>query len=148
MGTQRSRSSGLLARVLLLTIVLSMSGCDDGQGSVTEPSETAYWRLASEPDPAATEFDIDVLGGGCHRRDGPDDLHPIADIRVDETQSSVQILVTLGPLPGSRSICAMIGAITQETVRLEQPLGDRRLIDGACEPAKHRGGVCHFPTED
>jgi hypothetical protein len=89
---------------------------------------------------------------------GPDDIIPVKSIDVVETSGSVEISVTLGKMPdaaldrcgrdesGLVTVMPAVGIATKHTVQLSSPLGDRTLVDPACDEKKFRGGSCEHPA--
>lgn len=147
---------GRLGLVALALVLVVATGC--GRGLTTDDSGTPVsWRLASAIEPEATELEIEVVSGSCADAPGPDDIRPVS-IDVVETSGTVEITATLGPMPdavldqcghdesGQATVVPLRGIGTQHEVHLDSPLGDRTLVDTACDEKKFRDGSCEHPA--
>ena len=143
---------GRLGFVAIALALVSVTGCGRGPSvAADDPVTPATWRLASPADPQATDLEIEVMTGGCLNPDGPDDV-PVRSIDVAETSSAVEITVTIvgseecPPDESGLSITPAVGFRNMHTVQLESPLGDRTLIDPACDEEKFTAGSCEHPA--
>ena len=142
---------GRLGFVAIALVLVSATGCGGRGLTADAPVTPASWRLASPADPQATNLEIEVMTGGCFDPDGPDDV-PLRSIDVVETSSAVEISVTLEGLEGcppdesGLSITPAIGFTSRHAVQLASPLGDRTLIDPACDEEKFSAGSCEHPA--
>lgn len=122
MAGRRTSTTQTVAAVVLASVV---AACSD------EPAEVqpAVWRLQEPVSDSATSLPIPVLGGGCHA-----DEEEVDRVDVDESGSRVVIAAFIRepPTPAGQP-CPAIGMEHPVTVDLDQPLGNRELIDPACE---------------
>jgi hypothetical protein len=88
----------------------------------------AWWELAPHERPTAesTELDLIVYERACAGGNSPDSR--LREVGIDYTSDSVTITFKVTPLPGEGDCPVAPGA--PYTVRLDTPLGDRRLVDG------------------
>lgn len=111
------------AMVLATTAVLATGGCGaDGR--------LAPWRLAGPPpDPAATSVDILVSEQGCTGGQ-------LATARIQEPEVSYErdrIIVIVRTSEAGINTCPS-NPETPYVLRLDEPVGDRVLMDGSLEP--------------
>ena len=148
---------GRLRVAAVALVLVSLTGCGRGpQVAADNPGTPATWRLASPRDPQATALEIEVVAGGCLNPDGPSDIMPVKSIDVVEASDDVEISVVLGPVPDAgldrccdeEGVCIfpLVGFGSMHTVQLASPLGERTLIDPACDEKKFRGGSCEHPA--
>lgn len=150
---------GRLGFAAMALVLLSITGCGRGIAAPSDGAgmpEASVWRLLSPADPQATALEIEVVSGGCLNLDGPDDVMPVESIDVVETSSAVEISVTLGPMPQAAldrccdegGLCHFpaVGFASSHIVQLVSPLGDRELVDSACDEKRFNGGVCEHPA--
>jgi hypothetical protein len=99
-----------------------------GDGLVAE-----RWDLDTKSATTDDELAITVLLGACADRD---DKQTVSRIDTVETQESVTITVWAAVFDPSLLSCAGVGNSEDMVVQLEQPLGDRVVLDGRTIPAK------------
>lgn len=114
-----------LAGSVVVTGALLLAGCrSGGYGSV------AVWELT---DPAAvsaesTELEVEVMRVACASgRTGE-----VRSPRITYEEDRVIVRIDVEPLSGGAHTCEGNEAVPV-TVTLRESLGDRRLVDGACE---------------
>lgn len=99
--------------------------------------ETASrWSPVDPIDPAASVLPILVEGGACVEGDeeNPEIITEVVAIEVTETDETVEIVAWTRE-KGFRLSCAGVGAAIDAEALLEQPLGDRTLLDAGLIPA-------------
>lgn len=96
--------------------------------SVVEEGDPAVWTLprASRPDPTTTSLEVDVSRLGCNSGVTGRVLAPVVDYRATEVIVTFEVEADSD---GGR--CQGNDAVPWRLV-LDQPLGDRALVDGAC----------------
>ncbi|VAW09689.1 hypothetical protein MNBD_ACTINO02-2323 [hydrothermal vent metagenome] len=99
-----------------------------GDGLVAE-----RWDLDTRSATADDEVAIQVLLGACANRD---DKQTVSRVDTVETQESVTITAWGTVFEPSQLSCAGVGNSEDILVQLEQPLGDRVILDGSTIPAK------------
>jgi hypothetical protein len=102
---------------------------------VTEPRQQsfAYWV-------------IDESTLGVEVNSGPAESYSCSIARISEAGEQVQVFAGCRePIPALGGSGPSIGIVWEFTVRLETPLGERRVVDGLGNPArvcdKPRGGA-------
>lgn len=99
--------------------------------------EPALWELVTPADvtPESTEVTLSATPSGCHT--GAE--LPVSEPQVEVSDESIVITVTVAPQPAPNPDedqgCAMSPAV-EVTVELEEPIGDRDLVDGGCDTAQ------------
>ncbi len=99
------------------------------QGRIAEvEAGAAWWELAPHERPTAesTELDLIVYERACAGGHGPGER--LSEVGIDYASDSVTITFRVTPLAGEGDCLVAPGA--PYTVQLDQPLGDRRLVDG------------------
>lgn len=91
----------------------------------------ALWELEETPDPDATELRISVSEQACAsgRTLKPEEIQT----EVEYSADSVTILATADPLPKGAHTCQG-NPSTTITVELDEPIGDRKLLDAGSYP--------------
>ncbi len=143
-------SVGIAAAVVIAIVasVLAVRVNDNDKGSVrpadqppttlTEPETTpvqgepAVWVLpdASAVTPDSREFTADVTRLACSSGVTGSVLQPT----IREEAERVVITFTVEPLPSGGGSTCIGGPPVPTIVRLKNPIGQRQLVDGACEP--------------
>jgi hypothetical protein len=62
---------------------------------------------------------------------GVDPCYGLDRVEVRETPSHVEITVFLGEKPGDSLVCVDIAELQAVVIALEQPVGNREIVDGA-----------------
>ena len=122
-------------RVMVMSVALlaAVSGC-----AVIEALDTrapAWWQLAPHQslDPDSTSVTVLVSRIGCN--DGITGTVNPPDVSVSD--SEIVISMTVSPGEPSSATCPGNDQVAFE-IELPEPLGDRRLVDGACENSDAR----------
>ncbi len=119
------------SRVLVLVVGLVVTACTFAQTDA--PSEPATWTFApgQEIGPDTTEFVALVTERGC--AGGQSSARRIIGPRVDYVDDTqVIVMFEVRPLGGIQACPG--NPPTPVAVRLQEPLGDRALLDGGREP--------------
>lgn len=105
---------------------------------IFEDLEAASWQLApgQQITPETRTFDVLVTASGCSSGERPDGR--IAPAAAIYQETSVTVIFGARPLPGAQTCQSAPPAMV--TLRLDEPLGDRQLLDGSVFPAELRGG--------
>lgn len=95
--------------------------------------QPASWSPRTPPDPSATSIAIDVSSDDCASGRSPADrlTEPIVEYHAD----TVVITARLRPQPLASYTCQSSPPAPM-TVRLDEPLGDRQLLDGRWYPPR------------
>jgi len=103
---------------------------------VFEDIEGARWELAPGERPTADSrrFDVVVTAQDCSSGQSPEGRIVPAAAIYQET--SIIVIFGVRPLPGAQTCQGAPPATV--TLELEEPLGDRRLLDGSVFPAEQR----------
>jgi hypothetical protein len=101
-----------------------------GDGLVTEG-----WDLDTRSTTPDDKVAIQVLLGACANRD---DKQTVSRIDTAETRESVTITAWATAFDPSLLSCAGVGTSEDIVVQLDQPVGDRVILDGSTIPAKPR----------
>lgn len=123
--TSDRRSPRPLLTLVAATCLITTTGC-----GLLGRDATATWRVASDQTVTAetTSFTADVTRLGCNSGE----TGSVRDPRIEESDDAVVITFTVSPeVPGGAN-CVGNDAVAH-TVQLSSPLGDRALIDGACQ---------------
>ncbi|SEF15974.1 hypothetical protein [Jiangella alba] len=96
----------------------------------------ASWSLRSTPDPDATSVDIDVSSDECSS--GQSDAGRLTEPMVEYYADTVVITTRVEPLPPGAYTCQG-SPPAPLTVHLDEPLGDRQLLDGRWYPPRPAG---------
>lgn len=117
--------AALAAAALCLTNCSSAGDSPDGSDG-----DTASWNLAPDQNisPATTEFTAIVTRTGCSSGKQGKPVEPT--VTVGETQISITFLIKPHIDNGT---CEGTPGVPYQ-VRLEEPVGTRMLVDGACQP--------------
>lgn len=133
----------MMKRVLAIVgaSILLVSACQDTgdreppASNASEGGTTATWQLLSENlDAESTALKIGVMRVECAGGETGTVLPPT--ITYSDEQIVIEALVAT--LPDGAYTCQSNDVVPLE-ITLEQPIGDRELIDGICQPA---GGNC------
>ena len=113
------------AAVALLTVTALLAGACASEDAV----QLHPWHVRQSPQPADDRIPIAVLGGGCYA-----DTEEVVRVEVDETSQQVEIGAYIEKQRAEPDqACPAVGTTHDVTVDLEAPLGDRELVDAACE---------------
>ena len=96
-----------------------------GEGTKTYAEPWSTDGAGTQPpsiSPDGTEVTVHFMGGGCFKS---------ASARADEATDTVTITVQVTDY--ADPACSAIGVYKSATVSLEEPVGDRRLVDGAVD---------------
>lgn len=98
------------------------------------------WNLDSPVDGDATSFRITAASGVCVDVEGQEvGFEPLDRVDVEETSTEVIVSAWLAePETPRPTECAGMSADLPAVVELEEPLGDRELVDPACELPRYR----------
>jgi hypothetical protein len=127
-------SIGFLAAVMTL-----LTGCsDDAASTEDEQGETAVWRpMSKEPlDTSTTRFTAEVSRLACNSGVTGEVLPPKVELNKDE----VIVTFTVAPQDPGGGDCQSNNWVAYP-VNLNEPLGERMLIDGACSPGTEALGT-------
>lgn len=91
------------------------------------------WELADVSE-GGRQLQLQAEGGMCD--DQPETKTRLVDVQVEETPDAVLISVWVHH-PDSSQPCDGVGISVPATARLEEPLGQRELLDGGVEPPTH-----------
>lgn len=133
-----SRVALRLAGALILAVGLlggctSNSGMPDGgtQEIVYEelPGDVGNWKITSDQDISTetTSFIIDVWRLACSNGETGEILDPIVDMQEEQ----IVIYARVAALPDGAYNCPG-NDLVPATITLEQPIGERPLVDGEC----------------
>lgn len=148
----RGRMRAHYANAGLLALAVSLVGCGgegapgpDGPSRSLAPEEVmeqslATWEVsdpsAVSPDDATLEVGVSRLG--CANGETGE----ISDVDVDRGDDQIVVRASVEPLDGSSYNCLGNDVVKIE-IDLGAPLGDRDLVDGACEhPRAARTTFC------
>lgn len=128
------------ARRLLgaITVALLLAGCQQtapeneigaGEPDAVLTGETATWQIGNSTnlDRDSTSIDVVVTRLGCSSGVTGETLAPI----VTYTSEQIAIRIDVEPFDGDGADCPGNDAVPV-VVQLDQPLGERALIDGGC----------------
>lgn len=134
------RSHPVIAGIIVLT--LSIVGCaGEGAPGPDGPSRSltaeemiemslATWELSS---PTAVGADDDSLKIGVSRWGCANgDTGEISDVEIDHGEDQITLRASVEPMYGSAYDCRG-NNVVEIDVDLGEPIGDRELVDGACE---------------
>ena len=111
----------------------SSGGCEP-QRVFHDGLDPATWALpGAAPGPAATSVPILVTEMGC--ASGQSSEGRVAEPIVEYTDDAVLLTTRVEPLAGNGFTCPG-NPSTEVTVQLDEPLGDRELLDGMWFPAR------------
>ena len=117
-----------MKRCLLPLVALVLTGCgQDGPAESTSDASLARWQLASEPRPEDTTLDLLVQEREC--ASGQSAEGRIAPPDVEYQEEAVIVTVRVRPLSGGADCPDNPG--TPYVLNLEEPLGERALLDGS-----------------
>lgn len=123
MGLFRSAAAG----VLLSGAGLALFAC--GSDDLTH-GELAVWELQ---DPAQVTADTEVLEIGVSRLAcAGGETGPVADVSVEFSDDQISIQAYTEALEEDGADCPD-NKVVAETVDLGEPIGERIIVDGACE---------------
>lgn len=91
--------------------------------------KTARWSLVED---RGDSLEIAVLGGMCSGEEATKTR--IVDTVVSETSTTVTVTVWVREEPPTRDTCAEVAFELPVTVRLDEAVGGRQLLDGAVVP--------------
>lgn len=121
-----------VAAGLLLVLVLAAGGWMAWQrwGPDDRGRSHATWLIVetATPTPASTAIEVEVRASDC----GGDPDTAQAEVRAEPDRVVVTVTVD-DPGPGFHTCAQEIG--NTMTVDLGEPLGDRPIVDGGCDPA-------------
>lgn len=128
---------GRAGKVLSLSVLLALlAGC---QSTPPEDATTTLvtWDLMEAPQADATHVPLLLAAESSCGSEGA--LPQVADVEVEETASAVTITTHVETAIEDAGVCAGTGIGIKVSARLADPLGDRRLVDGACLDADLQG---------
>ena len=102
--------------------------------AVVGDRSTATWKLESEPQPHDTEVVLLVEERACSSGRKLTEDNTVADITY--TEDEIQIVMSGDPLRGAYTCIGNIPSPV--TVELEEPIGDRKLVDAGSYPPQRR----------
>ena len=102
--------------------------------AVVGDRSTATWKLESEPQPDATELTLLVEERACSS--GRKLTEENTDADIEYTEEEIHIVMSGDPLRGAYNCIGNLPAPI--TVQLEEPIGDRRLVDAGSYPPQRR----------
>jgi len=113
------------------TCLMATTGC-----GLFGRDATATWQVASGQTVSAgtTSFVADVRRLGCNSGE----TGSVRDPRIEESDEAVVITFKVSPEQPGGANCVGNDAVAY-TVQLSAPLGDRSLVDGACEGTDAEG---------
>lgn len=89
--------------------------------------------LAAAPDPAATELELDIYERACASGEPADGRVEVVEQAV--TDEEVRLVVGVQPPPGGPQNCPS-NPPTHVTIELDEPLGDRTIVDASTLPSQ------------
>jgi len=92
------------------------------------------WYLTSPTESDAIILPIDVFGGGCVTNSGTETVTEVVSVDVLEATDQVTVTAWVRNLLGDE-MCAGVGLVHHVEVELQEPLGERLLLDGGTIPA-------------
>ena len=106
---------------------LLLSSCHDGP----DPQSLAVWTLSpnQHPTPDDRHLSLEITQTACN--DGRN--NPLRGVDVSTTRQAVTITVTTQPVTGGVHTCPL-GRPMKYDLRLDEPIGHRKLTDGQCHP--------------
>jgi hypothetical protein len=121
-----------LAVTVTVAMILLASACGPGQG------DPAVWAVdpANPTTASSTSFTALVMRIGCAGGRTGEVFEPTINADEDE----VIITFTVAPISGDQT-CPGNDAVPV-VVDLGEPIGDRRLVDGACRSGQAPAGRC------
>lgn len=128
MGVTRLLCSSLrvaTASVLLLTVSGALTSCGGDSDS-----STATWGIDRDEQVSSgtTEFKVTVTCLGCSSGVEGQPQAP----KIEYTESEVRIVFRMSPRIDDGNCVGTLGV--PYDVELSEPLGDRSLVDGECDP--------------
>ncbi|WP_116949755.1 hypothetical protein [Jiangella endophytica] len=138
--TEEARSLGGELATAVYTQAADGSWAYQGGGGGCEPQRyfddglmPGWWSLRTVPSPDDTSVDIEVNSDECSSGQSPADrlTEPIVEYRAD----TVLITTRVEPLPPGGYTCPGSPSAPL-TVHLDEPLGDRQLLDGQWYPPR------------
>lgn len=132
MGTQRVGGTGAVRRAMVGAVVAALvvglaGGC---RASVDNASVTL--DPARPPDPASSELHVLVTERDCNS--GDDAEGRVELVSLDEDDEAVTFSV--GVRPHNKPANCPSNPPTPFTIVLNEPLGDRDVLDGSKDPAR------------
>ena len=123
----------MIRLIAILIGVLALGGCDPFEAAVRGP-QPARWALAPGEEISAetTEFVALVTEIGC--ASGQSSAGRLVGPDIEVTDDAVIVEFRVRPLGGFQN-CPSNPA-TPVAVQLDQPLGDRQLLDGGSDPPR------------
>jgi hypothetical protein len=113
----------MVGTVLALCLVLSVAAWWIFVKTHYETVIDNWFRATAQVSADGRSITVSYTGGVCGRE--------TSEIRVDETAERVELtIVTKREITGEP--CPDVGVLRSITARLEQSLGDRKLVDGHC----------------
>lgn len=95
---------------------------------VDDPIPTQF-SVVGNPSPDVETIPIRMQGGTCGP---PESTERLQKADIEETDETVTITAYLGPNdPRSTEVCAGVGLDAYGEVGLDQPIGDRTILDGS-----------------
>lgn len=121
-----ARNAVLGAALALATVSACGSG---GGGPAPSGGEAAFWKL-TEPDRVdATTSVVEIAVGRLECASGV--TGDVLPLHVEEGEEQVVITATVARNADEDATCPLNDPVVIE-VRLEEPIGDRTLVDGGC----------------
>lgn len=125
----------ILVLALAIGAVLAWKAVDDRRHD--GPGATAVWTPAQPPKPSDTSFTAHVTRLGCSSGVTGHVRKPT----VKATDDQITVTFTVDPLPEAFYSCIGNPSSTY-LVELGEPIGDRELVDGACEGKAAETSFC------
>lgn len=126
----------MLLILVVAIVALGACGSDDGVGNGGDPitvpaGDTAVWDVDADDPPtsASASFTALVTRLGCSGGETGEVREPVVSIDAD----GIVVTFTVAPLSGGD--CPGNDPVPQ-VVELDEPIGDRELVDGACLSAE------------
>ena len=130
-------TAGRLIGAIAVAILLAgcqQTGPENGNGigdpDVAQSGETATWRISNPTNlgPDSTNIEVVVTRLGCSSGVTGETLPPVVTYKSEQ----ITIRIDVEPFGGGAADCPGNNAVPV-IVQLDQPLGERTLIDGGCQ---------------
>ena len=132
---RKCTAAGLIGALVLAIFLVGcqqigpQSGNGTGEPNTTPTGETATWQVSNPAHLSkdSTSIDVAVTRLGCASGVTGEALSPVITYELEQ----IVILIDVEPLEGDAFDCQGNDAVAV-VVQLDEPLGERKLIDGGC----------------
>lgn len=137
-----TRRKGMSSRwqAAVLAVAMFAGGCSSdeavgGEEPTDDPDAAAVWFLApnERPSPEARKLRLEVTQIACN--DG--ETNPVRSVSTTYTTQTVTITMSTEPVSSGAHHC-QVGLARSHELELDEPVGERRLVDGRCSDRSAR----------